>query len=157
MKDLSSSTSWRALLVALVVAGGLAACTGPDDERGASGHGQPFETAISRSQAAAADAQHKAEEAAQQARQAQAELARSKAAPRGLLSHADAAVSDAIRAQLQRDRQLANVPIDVQTVNGVVWLRGEVPSDTARASAERLARSIPGVTTVRNRLDVSPR
>ena len=46
---------------------------------------------------------------------------------------------------------------DVQTLQGVVWLRGHVPSEAARSDAELLARTTDGVLAVRNRLDVVTR
>ena len=69
----------------------------------------------------------------------------------------DADITQAISARLARERNLREAPIKVQTLQGVVWLRGHVPSEAARSDAELLARTTDGVLAVRNRLDVVTR
>jgi osmotically-inducible protein OsmY len=51
--------------------------------------------------------------------------------------------------------KFANSNISVTAFNRVVLLTGEVPSEAARAEAERLAREWPNVRTVQNELQIA--
>jgi hyperosmotically inducible protein len=63
-----------------------------------------------------------------------------------------------VKAALELDRELARHPIDVDAGDqeGVVILRGEVPSADVRAAAERRAAAVPDVVQVVNELRVDP-
>jgi hyperosmotically inducible periplasmic protein len=63
-----------------------------------------------------------------------------------------------VKAALKLDRELASYPIDVDAGDqeGVVILRGEVPSADVRAAAERRAAAVPDVGQVVNELRVDP-
>ena len=152
MKPPLHASTFRALLAAAVLAGGLAASGGRDNDRLGAHDAPSFETQMARSQAAAVEAQRKADVAEQQAREARAGLDREAAA-----AIHDADITQAISARLARERSLREAPIKVQTLQGVVWLRGHVPSEAARSDAELLARTTDGVLAVRNRLDVVTR
>jgi osmotically-inducible protein OsmY len=52
------------------------------------------------------------------------------------------------------DDDLQDYEIDVLDSNGVITLRGLVPTREARDKAEAIARQIEGVTSVINELDV---
>lgn len=52
------------------------------------------------------------------------------------------------------DSDLQNYGIEVLDSNGVVTLRGRVPSTDVRERAETLVRNMEGVTSVINELDV---
>jgi osmotically-inducible protein OsmY len=63
----------------------------------------------------------------------------------------DAEISTAVRARLyQHTELLAPNRVYVSTLDGVVYLSGEVVTDTQRLDAEDIARATPGVTRVVN-------
>jgi osmotically-inducible protein OsmY len=66
----------------------------------------------------------------------------------------DATLGAAVRARLGADPQLRQVPITVSAVDGAVTLRGKVASAAQRVSAERVVRSVAGVSAVNNQLEV---
>jgi hyperosmotically inducible periplasmic protein len=59
-----------------------------------------------------------------------------------------------VESALLEDRLTEDSDIEVLDSNGVVTLRGTVPSREARDRAEALTREVTGVTTVINELDV---
>jgi osmotically-inducible protein OsmY len=63
-----------------------------------------------------------------------------------------------VKAALKLDRDLDDYPIDVDSgdQDGVVILRGEVPSEDLRVAAERKAAAVPDVRQVVNELHVNP-
>jgi osmotically-inducible protein OsmY len=63
----------------------------------------------------------------------------------------DAEISAAVRARLyQHTELLAPNQVYVSTLDGIVYLSGEVATDTQRLDAEDIARATPGVTRVVN-------
>jgi hyperosmotically inducible protein len=64
----------------------------------------------------------------------------------------DKDIAKAVGSRLSKDVQLKKV--DVRTDGGIVTLTGEVPSITASAKASEMARSVPGVKSVKNELTV---
>jgi hyperosmotically inducible protein len=65
-------------------------------------------------------------------------------------------VTDRIRAKYFLDPAIKARRIEVETRDGVVTVRGEVASDTERAQALLLARTIEGATRVEDGLSVNP-
>jgi hyperosmotically inducible periplasmic protein len=61
-----------------------------------------------------------------------------------------------VKAALELNRNLAPLPINVDSENGVVVLKGEVPSEALRLQAEKVAAGVPDVAQVRNELRVNP-
>lgn len=59
-----------------------------------------------------------------------------------------------VESALLQDRLTEDSDIEVLDTNGIVTLRGVVPSREARDRAEDIARTVTGVTTVINELDV---
>jgi len=59
-----------------------------------------------------------------------------------------------VESALLQDRLTEDSDIDVLDNNGIVTLRGVVPSREARDRAEDITRTVTGVTTVINELDV---
>lgn len=60
-------------------------------------------------------------------------------------------------AQMEQGQDLEVVNyIDVASSNGQVTLSGEVRSNRAKARAEQIAKSVPGVSSVLNQLAVAP-
>jgi hyperosmotically inducible periplasmic protein len=68
----------------------------------------------------------------------------------------DAAVRTSVRTAFALHRSLRPLELHVEAESRVVTLRGEAPSDEARATAERIARMVPEVKDVRNEIRVAP-
>jgi osmotically-inducible protein OsmY len=67
----------------------------------------------------------------------------------------DAAVTTRVKAKLATDLNLASTTnIDVNTTNGVVTLAGQVEDEQARHRAVDIARSVEGVVSVNDNLQV---
>jgi osmotically-inducible protein OsmY len=66
----------------------------------------------------------------------------------------DASISSRVGRRLITDPDVKRYEIDVDTLDGVVYLRGKVDSQTMKASAERIARNTDGVRQVINELVV---
>lgn len=69
----------------------------------------------------------------------------------------DAGVTLAVSAALARDPDLTVSRIDIQTRNGAVRLSGPAPSEEAKARAGDIAKSVKGVVSVDNALEVRSR
>jgi hyperosmotically inducible periplasmic protein len=67
---------------------------------------------------------------------------------------ADAAITADVKARLIGEPGIRSLSINVDTFNGNVSLKGDVKSAAQRATAERLARKVKGVKSVRNELAV---
>lgn len=67
----------------------------------------------------------------------------------------DAAITAKVKAKLLADPQIQAFHIDVDTVNGVVTLNGEVASNAAKQEAEKLARLTEGVKQVNNVIQIA--
>jgi len=61
-----------------------------------------------------------------------------------------------VASKIQFNRRLWSSGIQVETVAGVVTLRGTVGSQELSAEAERLAAGVYGVHAVKNEIKVSP-
>ena len=68
----------------------------------------------------------------------------------------DLAITAEVNTRLAGDSQLSALQINVDTANGRVVLRGTAPDTAARERATQLARSVDGVATVDNELNVQP-
>ena len=67
----------------------------------------------------------------------------------------DAAITTNIKARMFSDPQLKTANLDVSAKNGVVTLTGQVPDDSARSEAFKLATETPGVTKVNDQMTVA--
>jgi osmotically-inducible protein OsmY len=67
----------------------------------------------------------------------------------------DAAITSAVKTRLLGDGKTPGLKVDVDTDNGIVTLKGDVPSAESRAEAVRLARSTKGVKQVVDKLTVA--
>jgi hyperosmotically inducible protein len=67
---------------------------------------------------------------------------------------ADAAITADVKARLIAEPGIRAFSINVDTNNGNVLLKGDVKSGAQSATAERLARKVRGVKSVRNELAV---
>jgi len=68
----------------------------------------------------------------------------------------DNAIHAQVKAKLTAEHFSNITNIDVNVTNGVVTLAGEVPNAKIKAEAEAEARSVHGVKSVKNNLQVSP-
>lgn len=66
----------------------------------------------------------------------------------------DSVITGRVGRRLTADADVKRYAIDVDTLDGVVYLRGKVDSQTMKASAERIARDTDGVRQVVNELIV---
>ncbi len=66
----------------------------------------------------------------------------------------DTVITSKIEAKLAADPETDYFGVDVDTLNGEVFLRGMVDSETARHEAEHLARVTEGVRSVDNQLRI---
>jgi hyperosmotically inducible periplasmic protein len=68
----------------------------------------------------------------------------------------DAALTARVKSRLLASENTSGLQINVDTTESVVTLSGEVDSDTERELAELIAANTPGVSSVRNELEVGP-
>jgi sporulation protein YlmC with PRC-barrel domain len=68
----------------------------------------------------------------------------------------DAALTTKVKTALALSKRIPAGEISVNSQGGVVTLRGEVPSEEIRHSADMIARDVPGVRDVENRLYAAP-
>ena len=145
------------ILAVSALALGLAAC-GKTEERTV---GQRLDSAVEKTEQAAADARVKAESAMQNAETkmeqgaANAEAKAKDAANTAKGAIDDATITAQVNAGLAKDPDLSALKINVDTVNGKVTLNGPAPSTVARDRAETIAKSVTGVTSVNNQLVVT--
>jgi hyperosmotically inducible protein len=67
----------------------------------------------------------------------------------------DDVITARVEGRLARTPDVSATKIDVDTLNSAVTLRGEVESDQERQTAEQVARSTEGVTSVSNQLTIA--
>ena len=145
------------ILAVSALALGLAAC-GKTEEPTV---GQRLDSAVEKTEQAAADARVKAESAMQSAETkmeqgaANAEAKAKDAANTAKGAIDDATITAEVNAGLAKDPDLSALKINVDTVNGKVTLNGPAPSTVARDRAETIAKSVTGVTSVNNQLVVT--
>ena len=145
------------ILAVSALALGLAAC-GKTEEPTV---GQRLDSAVEKTEQAAADARVKAESAMQNAETkmeqgaANAEAKAKDAANTAKGAIDDATITAQVNAGLAKDPDLSALKINVDTVNGKVTLNGTAPSTVARDRAETIAKSVTGVTSVNNQLVVT--
>ena len=145
------------ILAVSALALGLAAC-GKTEEPNV---GQRLDSAVEKTEQAAADARVKAESAMQSAETKMEQgAANAEAKAKDAANTAKGAIDDAtltaqVNAGLAKDPDLSALKINVDTVNGKVTLNGPAPSTVARDRAETIAKSVTGVTSVNNQLVVT--
>ncbi len=69
----------------------------------------------------------------------------------------DGALTAAVKGKLIADETSQSYKINVETQNGVVQLTGFADSSKAKSRAEELAKSVDGVKTVRNDIEIRQR
>jgi osmotically-inducible protein OsmY len=68
----------------------------------------------------------------------------------------DATITTQIKSRFVSNKDVDAASIKVETLNGTVMLSGFAKSSTERATAERIARDVNGVKSVRNEIAVRP-
>jgi len=66
----------------------------------------------------------------------------------------DGAITTGVKSKMVASRDVKALAVNVDTYEGVVTLRGDVHTASQRAAAERVARSVKGVKSVKNQLRV---
>ncbi len=148
-----------AVAAAVVLAISLSACGKQDDGKTA---GQQLDSAIAKTEEAAARAKAKA----------QSEMASAGAAMKNATQGAESSSKDmagkagekiddltittTVTTGLAKDPDLSVLKINVDTRNGAVTLNGSAPTEAAREKAAALAKGTKGVNSVDNKLVVKP-
>lgn len=146
------------VLAVSALALGLAACNKNEEPTA----GQQLDSAVSRTEQAAEDAQRRAEEAARTAGQRiengvdRMGEAASNAADSAMDVAGDAAITASIKAALVKDSELSALQINVDTQGATVTLNGTAPNEQAKSRAEEIAKGVNGVVAVNNLLTVQP-
>lgn len=68
----------------------------------------------------------------------------------------DALLTANIKTEMTADGRVSPTRVNVDTLNGVVTLKGEVPTQQEKAAAEQIARKVAGVKSVNNQVTVNP-
>lgn len=68
----------------------------------------------------------------------------------------DATITTTIKSRFVENRQVDAASIHVETLNGTVILSGFAKNGDERSTAERIAREVNGVRSVRNEIAVRP-
>ena len=134
------------VLAVSALALGLAACSKTEEPT----VGQRMDSAVEKTEQAAADARVKADNAMQSAENTAKDAANS-----AMTAVDDATITARVNASLAQDPDLSALKINVDTVNGKVTLNGPAPTTVARDRAESLAKAVDGVTAVNNQLVVT--
>jgi hyperosmotically inducible protein len=68
----------------------------------------------------------------------------------------DATITTQIKSRMLNNPDVAGTSISVETLNGTVMLSGFAKNATEKATAERIARDVNGVKSVKNDIAVRP-
>jgi len=148
-----------AAAAAILLALGLSACGKQDDGKTA---GQQLDSAIAKTEDAAARAKAKAESemasagAAMKSATQSAESSSKDMAGKAGEKIDDLTITTTVTTGLAKDPDLSVLKINVDTRNGAVTLNGSAPTEAARDKAATLAKGVKGVNSVDNKLVVKP-
>lgn len=153
----SNSPRPLAVLAAVSLALALSACDRQNEGKTA---GQQLDSAIAKTEEAAARAKAKAESemasagaAVKNATQGAESSGKDMAAKAGEKID-DLTITTTVTAGLAKDPDLSVLKINVDTRNGAVTLKGSAPTQAARDKAAALAKATKGVNSVDNQLVV---
>lgn len=121
----------------LALAVSLAACNRQESDQTA---GQKVDSAL-----------EKTRDKAEDARQATADALKATGT-----AISDSAITASVKTSLAADEELKMLDIRVETTSGRTVLHGSAPNAQARDRATQIARSVDGVTSVDNELEVRP-
>ena len=154
------------LLASLALVTALSACSKQEEPKTA---GQQLDSAIAKTEQAAAEAKAKAEQSAAEAKakteqtfsnagtalknatESAESLAKEAAAKAGDKID-DLSITAAVSSGLAKDPDLSAFTINVDTKDGVVTLNGSAPTPAARDRATAIAKEAKGVHSVENKL-----
>jgi hyperosmotically inducible periplasmic protein len=68
----------------------------------------------------------------------------------------DAVLTATIKTRMTADGRISPTRVNVDTLNGEVTLKGEVPTQEEKDAAEEVAHKVEGVTNVNNQITVNP-
>ena len=68
----------------------------------------------------------------------------------------DAAITAKVKAELVRDETVKAMQVNVDTFKGIVQLSGFVDTAAQKTRAAEIARTVNGVTDVKNSIEVKP-
>lgn len=68
----------------------------------------------------------------------------------------DTTITTGIKARLIENKNVDASSISVETLNGIVMLSGFAKNATEKTEAERIARSVNGVRSVKNEISIRP-
>lgn len=68
----------------------------------------------------------------------------------------DATITTQVKSRMLENPTVAGTSISVETLNGTVMLSGFAKSSTEKDTADRIARDVNGVKTVKNQIVVRP-
>lgn len=156
------------VFTSLILALALGACSKPDDNQTV---GQKLDSAIAKTEQAAAEVKVKAEQSAEQAKAKTEEgFAKAGEALKNATQNAessakvagskviekmdDMAITAAISTALAKDPDLSVLKINVDTKDGAVTLNGSAPTEAVRERAGAMAKTFNGVQSVDNKLIV---
>ena len=160
-KLFSSRLSTPALRKSVVLAGALSmivavsACSKTDE---GTTPGQKLDSAIAKTEQAAAEAKAKTESGLEKSASAVKEAtATAETSGKGMAEVAgekfdDALIMTTIKAGLAKDPDLSAIQINVDIKGGAVTLNGSAPTEAAKEKAGTIAKGTKGVTSVDNRL-----
>jgi hypothetical protein len=120
--------------------------------------GQQLDSAIAKTEQAAAQAKAKTESSMANVGTAVKDAAQNaEAAGKDMAGKAgekldDMAITTAVSAGLAKDPDLSAFKINVDTKNGAVTLNGSAPTEAAREKAGTIAKAVKGVSSVDNKL-----
>ena len=135
----------------------LSACDNADSSKTV---GQKLDSAVAKTEQAAADVKDATKASVESAAVAlregadQAKTAAKNATDSVTFSGEDAAITASVAAGLIKDPDLSAIKIDIDTKQGVVSLYGPAPTEAARMRATDIAKAVKGVSGVENKLTV---
>lgn len=144
-----------AIASAVAIALALSACGKQDDGKTA---GQQLDSAIAKTEEAAARAKAESEMASAGAAMKDATQS-AESSGKGMATKAgekidDLTITTTVTAGLAKDPDLSVLKINVDTRDGAVTLNGSAPTEAAREKAASLAKAVKGVNSVDNKLVV---
>ena len=157
--DKRGTRSYLAVASALAMVLTVSACNKTDDGKTA---GQKLDSAIAKTEQAAAEAKAKTESSMANAGNAMKDAtANVEVSGKGMVEKAgdkadDAVITARLSASLAKDPDLSAIKIDVDTKGGAVTLTGTAPTEAAKEKATTIAKGLKGVSSVDNKLVVKP-
>lgn len=68
----------------------------------------------------------------------------------------DGTITTQVKSRMFENKDVAGSSISVETLNGVVMLSGFAKNATEKATAEKIARDVNGVKSVKNQIVIQP-